>query len=103
MGFPSRVIRRHAQSAATTAGPSGTSKAPAGCPSTAPRPASIRRRKELYFFGGLEADRVQITGERDLELEGASTSALNHFVYPHVEVDGAPRARIERRFSFEDV
>lgn len=45
--------------------------------------------KAAYFFGNLDADRVTMTGGRDLKLTPApAQGSLNFFIYPHVEVDG---------------
>jgi len=42
-----------------------------------------------YFFGTLDADRVTMTGGRDLTLTPApAAGSLNFFVYPYAEVDG---------------
>jgi transglutaminase-like putative cysteine protease len=45
--------------------------------------------KAEYFFGTLDADRVTMTGGRDLTLEPAPASGKQNFlVYPLAEVDG---------------
>lgn len=45
--------------------------------------------KAEYFFGTLDADRVTMTGGRDLTLEPSpAEGTLNFFVYPYAEVDG---------------
>ncbi len=61
-------------------------------------------KKHDYFFGTLDANRVQFSVGRDLMLQPKQrASPLNYFIYPYVEVDGKPFERIERRFSFRDV
>lgn len=65
--------------------------------------ASKHPEKREAFFGGLDANRVQLTTGRDLQLVPQASEPLNYFVYPHVEVDGKPFAGIEKRFSFSDV
>ena len=45
--------------------------------------------KSDYFFGTLDADRVTVTGGRDLTLTPTpAAGTLNFFVYPYAEVDG---------------
>lgn len=47
--------------------------------------------KSDFFFGRLDADRVTMSGGRDVVLEPAPAAGpLNYFVYPHAEVDGEP-------------
>lgn len=58
-----------------------------------------RRR---FFFGGLDAHRVEFTTGRDLDLPGASVEDLNYVIYPHVEVDGAVHDEVETAFRFRE-
>lgn len=59
--------------------------------------------KHDYFFGTLDADRVQFSMGRDLQLEPRQDGPpVNYFVYPYVEVDGQPYDKIEKKFSFAD-
>ncbi len=47
--------------------------------------------KADYFFGTLDADRVTMTGGRDLTLTPMpAAGTLNFFVYPYAEIDGKP-------------
>jgi transglutaminase-like putative cysteine protease len=58
-----------------------------------------------YYFGNLTADRVTFSIGRDLKLAPASaSSALNFFIYPHIEVGGKvlPKENVELRFAFEE-
>jgi transglutaminase-like putative cysteine protease len=56
-----------------------------------------------YFFGALDENRVQFTVGRDLLLVPRQAAApLNYFIYPHVEVDGQPFARVSRKFLYQD-
>jgi hypothetical protein len=56
--------------------------------------------KAEYFFGTLDANRVTMTGGRDLVLDPAPAKGpLNFFIYPYAEVDGAPYDRVTREFS----
>ncbi len=65
--------------------------------------ASKQPEKREIFFGGLDANRVQITLGRDLELEPETLQPLNFFVYPYVEVDGQPHNAVTRNFSFVEL
>jgi uncharacterized protein (TIGR03000 family) len=59
-----------------------------------------------YYFGNLTEDRVQFTTGRDINLSPPQKGpALNFFVYPYVEVDGAPypNEKIARKFAYQDV
>ncbi|MGD1157899.1 MAG: transglutaminase-like domain-containing protein [Terriglobia bacterium] len=61
-------------------------------------------RKHDYFFGALDANRVQFSVGRDLVLQPKQDGPpLNYFIFPYVEVDGQPFEGIEKRFSFRDV
>jgi hypothetical protein len=64
--------------------------------------ASKHPEKRELFFGGLDANRIELTTGRDLELRSAS-DPLNFLVYPHVEVDGKPFGGVDKRFSFSDL
>ena len=56
-----------------------------------------------YFFGTLDADRVQFSVGRDLQLEPRQDGPpVNYFVYPYIEVDGKPYDKIEKKFSFTE-
>ena len=56
-----------------------------------------------FFFGHLDANRVQFTVGRDLTLlPRQDAGPLNYFVYPYVEVDGKPYSAIENKFSFHE-
>jgi transglutaminase-like putative cysteine protease len=65
--------------------------------------ASKHPEKRDAYFGGLDANRIEFTRGRDLELVPEASETLNYFVYPHVEVDGKPFGGVDRRFSFTDV
>jgi transglutaminase-like putative cysteine protease len=57
-----------------------------------------------YFFGSIDANRVQFSTGRDIALSPKQDGpALNYFVYPYVEVDGKPYDKLEKQFSFEEV
>ena len=62
------------------------------------------KQKEDYFFGSIDANRVQFSTGRDITLSPKQDGpALNYFVYPYVEVDGKPYEKLDKRFSFEEV
>jgi len=59
--------------------------------------------KRDYFFGSLDANRVQFTMGRDLTLQPQQQGEpLNYFIYPYVEVDGKAFSGIEKKFSFRE-
>ncbi len=62
------------------------------------------KEKQDYFFGSVDANRVQFSTGRDLVLSPKQDGpALNYFVYPYVEVDGKPYEKLEKQFSFEEL
>jgi transglutaminase-like putative cysteine protease len=65
--------------------------------------ASKHPEKRATFFGGLDANRVEFTRGRDLELEPPASEKLNFLVYPRVELDGAVYPRVTQRFSFAEI
>jgi transglutaminase-like putative cysteine protease len=62
------------------------------------------KEKQDYFFGSVDANRVQFSTGRDITLSPKQDGpALNYFVYPYVEIDGKPHEAIGKQFSFEEV
>jgi transglutaminase-like putative cysteine protease len=62
------------------------------------------KQKENYFFGSVDANRVQLSTGRDVALSPKQDGpALNYFVYPYVEIDGKPYDKLDKQFSFEEV
>jgi transglutaminase-like putative cysteine protease len=60
--------------------------------------------KKDYFFGAHDANRVEFTMGRDLELSPKQDGKpLNYFVYPYVEVSGKEYPNVSTAFSFADV
>lgn len=56
--------------------------------------------KSAYFFGTLDADRVTMTGGRDLTLTPTPAAGkLNFFVYPYAEVDGVKAENVTKAFK----
>ena len=52
-----------------------------------------------FFFGNLDANRVELTSGRDVLLSPRPAGgALNYFVYPYAEIDGAAWERVRRSF-----
>ncbi len=61
-------------------------------------------KKRDYFFGALDANRVQFTVGRDLTLQPKQEGPpLNYFIYPYVEVDGKEFEGVEKKFTYRDV
>jgi transglutaminase-like putative cysteine protease len=59
--------------------------------------------KRGYFFGALDENRVQFTVGRDLVLSPRQAGPpLNYFIYPYVEVDGQPFAKVTKKFMYQD-
>jgi transglutaminase-like putative cysteine protease len=59
------------------------------------------KEKQDYFFGSVDANRVQFSTGRDVTLSPKQDGpALNYFVYPYVEVDGKPYENLDKQFSF---
>jgi transglutaminase-like putative cysteine protease len=62
------------------------------------------KEKQEYFFGSVDANRVQFSTGRDITLSPKQDGpALNYFVYPYVEVDGKPFEMLDKQFSFVQV
>jgi len=62
------------------------------------------QEKRDYFFGAHDANRMQFTVGRDLDLTPRQEGApLNYFVYPYVEVAGKEYSNVALTFSFADV
>ena len=60
--------------------------------------------KKDYFFGALDENRVQLSVGRDLILAPRQAGEpLNYFVYPYVEIDGKPAAKVAKTFRFQDL
>jgi len=61
------------------------------------------KEKRDYFFGSVDANRVQFSTGRDITLDPKQDGpALNYFVYPYVEVDGKPYEKVDKEFSFAE-
>lgn len=62
------------------------------------------KEKGDYFFGSVDADRVQFSTGRDVVLVPKQDGpALNYFVYPYVEVDGKAYEKLDKQFRFEEI
>jgi transglutaminase-like putative cysteine protease len=61
-------------------------------------------KKHDYFFGSLDANRVQFSVGRDLKLQPKPEGEpVNYFIYPYVEVDGKPFESIEKKVTYQQV
>jgi hypothetical protein len=62
------------------------------------------QEKKDYFFGAHDANRMEFTMGRDLELSPKQEAKpLNYFVYPYVEVAGKEYPNVSNGFSFSDI
>lgn len=60
--------------------------------------------KKDYFFGAHDANRVQFSIGRDLQLRPPQAGEpLNYFIYPYVELEGKTYEQVSQQFSFADV
>ncbi len=63
-----------------------------------------QQQKKEYFFGAHDANRMQFTVGRDLELNPRQHGErLNYFVYPYAELNGAEYPNVAIAFSFADL
>jgi transglutaminase-like putative cysteine protease len=61
------------------------------------------KEKHEYFFGSVDANRVQFSTGRDVTLSPKQAGVpLNYFVYPYVEVDGKTYDGVTTAFSFAE-
>jgi transglutaminase-like putative cysteine protease len=59
--------------------------------------------KKDYFFGALDANRVQFSLGRDLKLNPPQAGEpLNYFVYPYVEIGEKEYSKVSHEFSFAE-
>jgi transglutaminase-like putative cysteine protease len=62
------------------------------------------KEKADYFFGTIDANRVQLSTGRDITLSPKQDGPpLNYFVYPYVEIDGKTYEDMSRHFSFAEI
>jgi len=62
------------------------------------------KEKADYFFGAIDANRVQFSSGRDITLSPRQDGPpLNYFVYPYVEIDGKTYDATSHRFSFSEM
>jgi len=62
------------------------------------------KEKQDYFFGSVDANRVQFSTGRDVTLSPKQARPeLNYFVYRNVEIDAKPCDRLDKQFNFEEV
>ena len=66
--------------------------------------ASKYAEKRDLFFGGLDANRVQFTIGRDIQIEdNLNIMPLNYFIYPYVRIDEKPYLDVKYHFRFKDL
>lgn len=71
-----------------------------------PSRASRNPVERDYFFGGIDAHRVELTMGSDIDLNPKQSGrALPLFVYPHAEIDGKPAGErdVRHQFFFKDL
>jgi hypothetical protein len=57
-----------------------------------------------FYFGNLDANRVEFTRGRDVMLPSdADLAPRNYFIYPVLVVDGKERDGLKREFRFSNV
>ena len=62
------------------------------------------KEKADYFFGSVDANRVQFSTGRDITLSPKQDGPpLNYFVYPYIEIDGKPHDGMSKQFSFVEI
>ena len=62
------------------------------------------KEKADYFFGSVDANRVQFSTGRDITLSPKQDGPpLNYFVYPYIEIDGKPHDAMSKQFSFVEI
>ena len=60
--------------------------------------------KRDYFFGAHDANRVEFTRGRDIDLAPKQAGEpLNYSVYPYAELGGKPFERIQTEIRFKDL
>jgi hypothetical protein len=63
-----------------------------------------QQHKKEYFFGAHDANRVQFTVGRDLELSPSQHGErLNYFIYPYAELNGKEYPNIAIAFAFANL
>ncbi|HUK43131.1 MAG TPA: transglutaminase domain-containing protein [Candidatus Bathyarchaeia archaeon] len=61
------------------------------------------KEKAGYFFGTVDANRVQLSTGRDITLSPRQDGPpLNYFVYPYIEIDGKAHDAMSRQVSFSE-
>jgi transglutaminase-like putative cysteine protease len=62
------------------------------------------KEKANYFFGSIDANRVQLSTGRDITLSPQQDGGpVNYLVYPYIEVDGKTYDGMTKQFSYEDM
>ena len=62
------------------------------------------KEKADYFFGSVDANRIQFSTGRDITLSPRQDGApLNYFVYPYIEIDGKSHDSMSKQFGFAEI
>lgn len=66
--------------------------------------ASKNEAKREYYFGNLDANRVNFSTGRDIpvKVNEKDVKVLNYFIYPRVFVDNQPYGKVETQFHFDN-
>ncbi len=58
-----------------------------------------------FFFGGLDANRIEFTIGRDISLQPSNVTSerLNYFIYPYVLIDRKPYSKVEKHLFFANI
>ncbi|MBI4546424.1 MAG: transglutaminase domain-containing protein [Ignavibacteriae bacterium] len=66
--------------------------------------ANKHLQKKEFYFGGVDANRVQFSVGRDIRLSASeNVEPQNYFIYPYILVDGKPFDNVEFRIRFSDL
>lgn len=66
--------------------------------------ASKHTEKHDFFFGGLDANRVQFTTGRDIQIKhNPEIEPINYFIYPYVQIEGKTHPDVKCNFRFNDL
>lgn len=58
--------------------------------------------KKEELFGGLDANRIEFTVGRDIQIPESKSAPVNYVIYPHVEIDGKPYKNVKTQFTFRE-
>jgi hypothetical protein len=58
--------------------------------------------KKDYFYGGLDANRIQFSVGRDIQIPDSHSEPANFIIFPYVEIDDKPYQNVTWKFSFKE-